>query len=118
MQHQGQVQFIINMKHYMSNPQRILDAPRFILSPTKEIRSDVNNAPSSSDSIIYLENSFTKEIADDLKSKGHDCTILGVHTAAIFGRAQMILSKIDPRSGIKVLCGGSDPRTDGQAIGW
>jgi gamma-glutamyltranspeptidase/glutathione hydrolase len=102
----------------MSNPQRILDAPRFVITPTKERRSDVNNAPSSSDSIIYLENSFTKEVANDLEYTGHVCKIMPLHAAAVFGRAQMIFSRVDPRSGIRVLCGGSEPRTDGQAIGW
>jgi gamma-glutamyltranspeptidase/glutathione hydrolase len=106
------------MKHFMSNPQRILDAPRFVITPTKENRFDHNDAASNSDSIIYLENPFTKEVADDLNSKGHDCKIMPLHAAAIFGRAQIIFSRVDPRSGIRVLCGGSEPRTDGQAIGW
>ncbi|KAI8878047.1 gamma-glutamyltranspeptidase [Backusella circina FSU 941] len=116
MQHQGQVQLIMNMKHYMSNPQRILDVPRFCLSPTKEKRFDHNNVPSRSDSIIYLEKSFAKGVANELVSKGHICRVLD--PVSIFGRAQIIFSKIDPRSGRRVLSGGSDPRADGQAIGW
>ena len=54
---------------------------------------------------------------ETLVEMGHkvsEPSILTGHGRALFGRGQII--KRDPSDG--VLCGGSDPRADGCAMGW
>ena len=64
---------------------------------------------------VYLEEGFPDETVAELKRKGHDVHAnQGHHDRVHFGRGQII--RRDPESG--VLWGGSDPRADGQVIGW
>ena len=64
---------------------------------------------------VYLEEGFDEETVAELRRKGHDVHANESHHARVqFGRGQII--RRNPESG--VLWGGSDPRADGQVIGW
>ena len=63
---------------------------------------------------MCFEDGIDPEVVAQLKAMGHDVSILTGHDRAVFGRAQIITR--DPMSG--VLCGGSDGRADGMAIGF
>ena len=64
---------------------------------------------------VYLEEGFDEETVAELRRKGHDVHANESHHARVhFGRGQII--RRNPDSG--VLWGGSDPRADGQVIGW
>lgn len=117
MQPQGHVQVILNMKHYGSNPQHALDLARICVAPAKSTDA-AYSFTEVQESIIYLEDGVTQETIAGLESKGHTCYRLKNHARSMFGRGQVIRSKIDARSGHRVLAAGSDPRGDGQAIGW
>lgn len=121
MQPQGQVQVILNMKHYMANPQHALDLPRLCVAPPKNNSGLAANAYSFTEvehSVIYLEDGVTDEVIAGLEAKGHTCYRLHNYERAMFGRGQIIRSKIDARTGHRVLAAGSDPRGDGHSSGW
>ncbi|GAA5809931.1 hypothetical protein MFLAVUS_003346 [Mucor flavus] len=121
MQPQGQVQVILNMKHYQSNPQHALDLPRLCVAPPKGSPGLVGGAYSFTEvkhSVIYVEDGVTDEAIAGLESKGHVCYHLNNHERNMFGRGQIIRSSVDARTGRRVLSAGSDPRGDGQACGW
>ena len=64
---------------------------------------------------VYLEEGFSEEATEELRRRGHEvCANECHHDRVHFGRGQII--RRDPDSG--VLWGGSDPRADGQVIGW
>lgn len=120
MQPQGQVQVILNMKHYQSNPQHALDLPRLCIAPPKHNAMDSGNAyvfTEVTKSVIYLEDGL-QDTTEGLEAKGHTCYVLQNHARSLFGRGQIIRSMIDDRTGKRVLAAGSDPRGDGCATGW
>jgi gamma-glutamyltranspeptidase/glutathione hydrolase len=121
MQPQGQVQVILNLKHYLSNPQHALDLPRLCIAPPKGSAGLGGGAYSFTEvkqSVIYLEDGVTEEAIAGLEAKGHICYRLHSHERSMFGRGQVIRSNIDARTGHRVLAAGSDPRGDGHASGW
>ncbi len=64
---------------------------------------------------LLLEEGFPEATTAGLKQRGHTVVAgVGGHDRAVFGRGQII--RRDPHSG--VLWGGSDPRADGQVLGW
>lgn len=65
---------------------------------------------------VSLEEGFSSDCVDELENFGHEVKwpITSYQRCELFGRGQIITR--DPKSG--VLCGGSDPRADGLAIGW
>ena len=90
------------------DPQSAIDAPRFcILDGTAE-------------GAVSLETGISEEVVAELKKMGHKVNgpMKAVGRTAImtstFGRAQMIVR--EPSTG--VLCGGSDGRADGCAMGY
>ncbi|KAI8370936.1 nucleophile aminohydrolase [Blakeslea trispora] len=121
MQPQGQVQVILNMKHYLSNPQHALDLPRLCVAPPRKDPNVPANAYAFTrvnDSVVYLEDGISPDVVEKLESMGHVCHWVHSHSRALFGRGQIICSKKDKRTDRRVLCAGSDPRGDGCAIGW
>ncbi len=64
---------------------------------------------------VLLEEGYSKETVEGLQNRGHVIypNVRG-HDRAVFGRGQII--KRDPKTG--VLWGGSEPRADGQVLGW
>ncbi|KAI9248265.1 gamma-glutamyltranspeptidase [Phascolomyces articulosus] len=121
MQPQGQVQVIMNMLHYLANPQHALDLPRICIAPPKPDDTLSANAYSFTDvssSVVYIEDGIKPEIIEQLEAKGHTCYTITGHGRAMFGRGQIIRAKKDDRTGKFILSAGSDPRADGQAAGW
>jgi len=101
MQPQGHVQVLLNLIDFGMNPQQAVDAPRLFISPKGE---------------ISCEEGIPEEVIRKLKEMGHNIEFETVKAAKrnLFGRSQIILR--NPKTG--VLCGGSDPRADGCAIGF
>jgi len=102
MQPQGHMQVIVNMIDFGMDPQEALDAPRFC----------INSRTSGSD--VALEEGIPLDVMAALSRMGHTVSPRAGAYRYGFGRGQIITR--DPDSG--VLCGGSDPRADGQAVAW
>jgi gamma-glutamyltranspeptidase/glutathione hydrolase len=102
MQPQGHVQVLINLVDDRLDPQAALDRPRFCIDGAR-----VGGA-------VALEEGVPAETMDRLAAMGHRVEGLSGHERATLGRGQVILRDRD--SG--VLCAGSDPRADGQAVGF
>ena len=109
MQPQGQVQILLNLLDRKMNLQEAIDAPR--VRALGGLR-------------ISAEGTFASELTDRLAAMGHEI-IAGEETPADWiqphefprsfkGSAQAIA--INPKVG--TLCGASDPRLDGVAIGY
>jgi gamma-glutamyltranspeptidase / glutathione hydrolase len=94
MQPQGHVQVLLNLIEFGMNVQEAGDAARFRHSGAG----------------LALESAISADARAGLESRGHRLIAGG----DVFGGFQGIL--IDPRTG--VLMGGSDPRKDGQAVGY
>jgi gamma-glutamyltranspeptidase/glutathione hydrolase len=95
MQPQGHAQIMIRMFDYHQNPQAACDAPRWMVFPNME---------------VALEPGFRPEVLEDLSKRGHKIKKTGERLA--FGGAQLIYKLTDG------YCGASDPRKDGQAVGF
>ena len=95
MQPQGHLQVIMNCIDFKLNPQAALDAPRWRWEKDK---------------MVYLEQTFSKTMADQLSNKGHQITYTS--QSSRFGRGQIIWKHND------VYVGGTEPRADGQVVGW
>lgn len=102
-QPQGHVQVFSQLVDRGRDPQAAIDAPRF------SIYSDPPNGP------IFVEEAFGAETIAALASMGHPVEpARGMDRMWGLGRGQVIVR--DAESG--VLWGGSDPRSDGYAVGW
>ncbi len=101
MQPQGHLQVVANLVDSGLNPQTALDAPRFRFTEGKRVALETNR--------------LTKQTVSGLLERGHDLidedTFLG--EGGHFGGGQFVYR--DPEG---TLIGGSDPRRDGQAIGF
>jgi len=96
MQPQGHVQVVLGLVDYHLNPQAAIDAARVHVAE---------------DGAVELEPGFAPEVAQELAAYGHQ--VRNQHPMW-FGGGQMIWR--DPDTG--VLVGASEPRKDGQAVGW
>jgi len=96
MQPQGHVQMVTNTIDFHLNPQDSLDAPRWQWTGGKTIE---------------IEGEMDRSIVKDLIRRGHDVKLHYNHE--IMGRGQIIWRNEDG-----VLCGGSEPRTDGTIASW
>jgi gamma-glutamyltranspeptidase/glutathione hydrolase len=102
MQPQGHVQVLTRMVDFEQDPQAALDAPRACLE---------NGNPNGA---VVLEEGISQPVIDAMLAKGHHVDILGGIARSLFGRGQII--RRDAETG--VLWAGSDPRSDGCAIGY
>ncbi len=102
MQPQGHVQVITDMVDYGMGPQEALDAPRFCI------------LDGTSGGKVSLEDGIPIATMAALARMGHEVVPVSSSGRGIFGKGQIILR--DPKTG--VLTAGSDPRGDGQALGW
>jgi gamma-glutamyltranspeptidase/glutathione hydrolase len=120
MQPQGHLQVVMNLVHYLHNPQHTLDLPRICISPPEDDSSDpfAYTFEDASKAIVYVEEGIADEEVEKLRAMGHVCKKLENYSRMMFGRGQIILAHKDKRTGKRVLCAGSDPRGDGQSIGW
>lgn len=102
MQPQGHVQVVVGLIDDKLDPQAALDRPRFCLSEA---------TPASR---VELEEGIPFETLAQLAALGHNVVPITGYARATFGRGQIIVR--DAETG--VLCGGSDPRADGYAVGF
>jgi len=96
MQPQGHLQVATRMIDFHQNPQTALDAPRWQVLDGKR---------------VTIEPGFEKSVYDELQRRGHELT-LASHRAIQFGSGQVILRLKD------CYAAASDPRHDGQAVGY
>jgi len=94
MQPQGHAQMMIRMFDYNQNPQAACDAPRWQVFQGRD---------------VGIESGISPDVITDLQSRGHNMQIT---PPARFGGGQLIL-KLDDG-----YCGASEPRKDGQAVGF
>ncbi|UYG04340.1 gamma-glutamyltransferase family protein [Halomonas sp. LR3S48] len=97
MQPQGHVQVVTAMLDDHFNPQAALDLPRWKWTQGRTVE---------------VEPHFPDHLAQALARRGHH--IVKRADSLSFGRGQVILRDRD--SG--VLCGGTEPRTDGAVLAW
>ena len=95
MQPQGHVQMMVRIFDYGQNPQAACDAPRWHVAP---------------DGSVQLEPGVPPEVIAALRKRGHRAATGA--PASLFGGAQMIFRLQDG------YVSASDPRKDGQAIGY
>lgn len=96
MQPQGHLQVIMNTLDFGMNPQAALDCYRWMWMK---------------DRTVQVEPGFPEELAKGLEEKGH--IIQRMDDFTDFGRGQIIWRDDDG-----VLCGGTEPRTDGTIAAW
>ena len=96
MQPQGHVQLLSRIIDYGLNPQASLDAPRWQWLGDKRFE---------------IEMSISELTLADLRQRGHE--IVYQQDRSSFGRGQMII-----RDDTGVLCGATEPRTDGSIAVW
>jgi gamma-glutamyltranspeptidase/glutathione hydrolase len=94
MQAQGHVQMIVRIRDHRQNPQAACDAPRWQVAAGRE---------------LMVESGFAPDVLDDLRARGHH--VVERHPAN-FGGAQLVW-KLDHG-----YLAASDPRKDGQAVGF
>jgi gamma-glutamyltranspeptidase/glutathione hydrolase len=95
MQPQGHVQLMVRIFDYGQNPQSACDAPRWYVDENFR---------------IALETGFSSDVIKELHQRGH--VILENAPTSLFGGAQAIYHL---QNGY---CAASDPRKDGQAVGY
>ena len=100
-QPQGHLQVISNMVDFGMDPQQALNALRFSV--------DVEGGGA-----VSLEEDLPASTASDLQGRGHPVSVVGGYGRTMFGGGQII--QRDPDTG--VITGGSEPRSDGAAVGW
>ncbi len=96
MQPQGHVQVVMNTVDFGLNPQATLDAPRWEWESGKK---------------VSLERSTPEHLYHSLARLGHE--VSWSNNRIGFGRGQIIW-----RNAAGVLCGGTEPRTDGAIATW
>jgi len=96
MQPQGHVQMMMNTIDFGLNPQAALDAPRWEWESAKRIN---------------IERATPEHLFHGLAALGHEVSWSNNRIA--FGRGQIIWRNADG-----VLCGGTEPRTDGAIAAW
>jgi gamma-glutamyltranspeptidase/glutathione hydrolase len=101
MQPQGHVQVVLSLADDGLDPQATLDQPRFCI-----------NDGTAGGSVSLEEGTPAVTIAG-LVELGHPIQVVFGYSRSLFGRGQII--RRDAETG--VLCGGSDPRADGCAMG-
>ena len=126
-QPQAHVQVIMNLMHYLANPQHTLDLPRICISPPvlfgekdQEYTVSLTNL---NDCIVCIEDGIEPETVRQLEAMGHTCQLSKGYDRSTFGRGQIIRARkryigrdSARKSSIVVLAAGSDPRGDGQAV--
>jgi gamma-glutamyltranspeptidase/glutathione hydrolase len=95
MQPQGHVQVLARVADHGQNPQAACDGPRFRWAQGLQ---------------VGLEDSFPSETVDELRGRGHEIVSVGDYSA--FGACQAIWRLDDGYLAV------SDPRKDGQAVGF
>ncbi len=98
MQPQGHLQVMTNLAAFNLNAQESLDAPRF------QVTNGAN---------VMIEPGVSESVRDELSARGHAVQVTNWWNGT-FGRGQVVA--IDADSG--AILAGSEPRSDGCAIGF
>lgn len=98
-QAQGQIQVLTNMIDFGQGPQEALNALRYRTRPGKA---------------TAVEEGIPLETYNGLEQRGHSLELVAGPRRTLFGKGQIIVR--DPDTG--VLTAGSEPRSDGAAVGW
>lgn len=101
MQPQGHIQVLSGLLDDGLDPQAVLNRPRFCI---------LDGLPGGT---VALEEGIPEPVINALEAMGHPVKRTCGVDRAVFGRGQVILR--NPADGL--LCGGSDPRADGCALG-
>ncbi|MXV63385.1 gamma-glutamyltransferase [Natronorubrum sp. JWXQ-INN-674] len=99
---QGQLQVLVNMLDSGLNPQAAIDVPRFRFDEGHEVALETTRLP--------------EETVEELHERGHEIILESEYfepDAHHFGGAQFIYRDSDG-----TLIGGSEPRRDGQVVGF
>jgi gamma-glutamyltranspeptidase/glutathione hydrolase len=96
MQPQGHLQVMSRVTDFKLSPQAALDAPRW------QIRDDGK---------LWIEPGFGQDLYDELKRRGHDVVVRPSRNWE-FGAGQVIYRIEDG------YCAATEPRTDGEAVGY
>jgi gamma-glutamyltranspeptidase/glutathione hydrolase len=95
MQPQGHVQMVVRIRDYGQNPQAACDAPRWHVA---------------ADGSVQIETGFAAPVAEGLRRRGH--SVAAGAPESLFGGGQLIYRLADGYAA------ASDPRKDGQAVGF
>jgi gamma-glutamyltranspeptidase/glutathione hydrolase len=98
-QAQAQLQVLTNMIDFNMEPQQALNALRYRTNPGQA---------------TAIEEGISSEVHTQLASRGHDLTLVMGERRTLFGKGQIIAR--NPETG--TLTAGTEPRSDGIAIGW
>jgi gamma-glutamyltranspeptidase/glutathione hydrolase len=101
MQPQGHMQVVVGLVEDGLDPQAALDRPRFCIDD------------GTAGGAVSLEEGMPEETITGLAEMGHPVKVVKGYARALFGRGQIIRREVETG----VLCGGSDPRADGCAMG-
>ena len=101
MQPQGHTQVLLGLVDDGLDPQSALDRLRYCIEPDDR------------GGRVALEEGIAPQVIAALQEMGHPVEVVSGMGRSLFGRGQII--RRDPQTG--VLCGGSDPRADGCAMG-
>lgn len=113
MQPQGHVQLLLNMLTFDMNPQVALDAPRICIGVSLPGKS--TDPSKAVDSVVYLEDGISEEVAEELTRLGHDVKYVTGMGRSLFGRGQIIRAHLDPVDHHRIYSAGSDMRGDGMS---
>lgn len=108
-QPQMHFQVLVNLVDLAMAPQQALDMPRWQLAGP-----DAGLGAVDPGGLVQVESSWDMGVLSSLAAKGHRLAPVDGLTRAMFGMGQVILR--DPETGI--LTAGSEPRSDGCAVGW
>ena len=108
-QPQGHFQMLVNLIDLDMSPQKALDMPRWQLAWP-------GNGVGALDpgGLIEIEEGWDFAVLAELTRRGHRLAHVDGFARTVFGMGQIILR--DPETGI--LTAGSEPRSDGCAVGW
>ena len=98
MQPQGHLQVMTNLAGFHCNAQESLDAPRFQVTHGAH---------------VFVEPGVREPVRTELAARGHQVEVTNWWNGT-FGRGQVVA--IDAESG--AILAGSEPRSDGCAVGW
>ncbi len=103
-QAQIHLQLLCNLVDFELDPQAAIESPRWVAG---------RGLPDDPAHVLYLEEPIGADVQVQLRSMGHEARMTQPFSS-LMGHAHMI--RIDRERG--VLMGGSDPRSDGAALGW
>ncbi len=114
MQPQGHLQMLVNLTSMNLAPQPALDQPRWRLASLSGGMGVQQMGATQAGGLVHIEESWDFATLSELRRRGHRFALERGIEQVLFGGGQVIVR--NPATG--VLCGGSEPRMDGAAVGW